>query len=103
MWELSQECLTSSEYGNSKLQSMELRMDMSQGRPWDILRHLKQHFHDFSPQQGGSQLYLEFINTQKWSFLSGCKAIPQYTHLVSWLKPLSVLFFSMQLINDLTP
>ena len=103
MWELSQEHLTSSEYGNSKLQSMELRVDLSQGRPWDVLRHLKQHFNDFSPQAGGSQLYLEFINTQKWSFLSGSKGVSQYTNMVSWLKPLSVLcFFSMQLINELT-
>ena len=93
MWELSHEHLTSSEYGNSKLQSMELRMDLSQGRPWDALRHLKQHSHDFSPKAGGSQLYLEFINTQKWSFLCGGKVGSQVLHLASWLKTLSVLCF----------
>ena len=27
-------------------------MDLAQGRPWDVLRHLKQHFLDFSPQAG---------------------------------------------------
>ena len=68
-------------------------MDLSQGRPWDALRHLKQHFHDFSPKAGGSQLYLEFINTQKWSFLCGGKVGSQVLHLVSWLKTLSVLCF----------
>ena len=68
-------------------------MDLSQGRPWDVLRHLKQHFNDFNPSAGGSQLYLEFINTQKWSFLSGSKGVSQYTNMVPWLKPLSVLCF----------
>jgi len=72
---------------------MELRMDLAQGRPWDVLRHLKQHLSDFSPQAGGAQLYLEFLNTQKWSFLSGMKTGSQVLGIVSWSKIRSVLCF----------
>lgn len=69
--ELSQKHLETAEFSASKLSNIELRLDMAHGKPWDILRHLQQHLAEFSPNAGGSQLFLQFLNTQKWSFLSG--------------------------------
>ena len=62
--ELSQKHLETAEFSASKLSNIELRLDMAHGKPWDILRHLQQHLAEFSPNAGGSQLFLQFLNTQ---------------------------------------
>ena len=81
--DLGNQFLEKAEFIASKVSNIELRLDLSHGKPWDVLRHLKQVFLDFSPTVGGSQLFSEFINTQKWSFLSGYRNY-QNLQLVSW-------------------
>lgn len=94
---LSKKHLETAEFSASKLSNIELRLDMAHGKPWDILRHLQQHLAEFSPNAGGSQLFLQFLNTQKWSFLSGVSS--QMKGSVS----LSKIFFQIvsmkQIIN----
>ena len=80
---LGNQFLEKAEFIASKVSNIELRLDLSHGKPWDVLRHLKQVFLDFSPTVGGSQLFSEFITTQKWSFLSGFRNY-QNLELVSW-------------------
>ena len=80
---LGNQYLEKAEFIASKVTNIELRLDLSHGKPSDVLWHLKQVFLDFSPTVGGSQLFSEFITSQKWSFLSGFRNY-ENLRIVSW-------------------
>ena len=80
---LGNQYLEKAEFIASKVTNIELRLDLSHGKPSDVLRHLKQVFLDFSPTVGGPQLFSEFITSQKWSFLSGFRNY-ENLRIVSW-------------------
>ena len=56
---------------SEKQRRSEQRLDKAGGQSWDIIRHLIQHFENFSSDSGGGALYKEFLVGERLSLASG--------------------------------